>query len=85
MEKRVYWTYERPVGYFVDDEGNTKTLYYKEGVCHSSATLPTGIEAADLCEGSLVRFSDNGKVKSFDKTTGEWVLLCELSAGASSV
>lgn len=74
---QISWNYARLVGI---NPVTQEPIFYKEGTCDSSVTLPTGTEAANLGDGSLIRHSDNGQVKTYNRKTDDWVLLLTLGS-----
>lgn len=74
---QIFWNYSKVVG---NDPVSLAPIFYKEGTCDSSVTLPTGTSAADLADGSLIRHSDNGEVKTYNKKTDAWVLVLTLGS-----
>ena len=79
MENGITWNYSK----FIYVDGTTKKpVFYKEGTANSGTTLPTGTDAAQLADGSLVRFSggaDAGLVKTYCKESDSWSDLVKLS------
>lgn len=74
---QIYWNYATVVG---NDPETLAPIFYKEGTCDSSVTLPTGTAAVGLADGSLIRHSDNGEVKTYNKLSDAWVLVLTLGS-----
>lgn len=80
MDNGITWNYTKLV---YIDLNTGKPVFYKEGTADSGTTMPTGDAAAELADGSLVRFSggdDAGLVKTYCKARDSWSDLVKLSA-----
>lgn len=80
MDNGITWNYAK---FIYVDEITGKPVFYKEGTADSGTTMPTGDAAAELADGSLVRFSggdDAGLVKTYCKARDSWSDLITLSA-----
>ena len=80
MEK-IVWNYATMVG---NDPATLAPIFYKEGCCgDSTITLPTGTDAADLGEGTLVRFTagdKKNKVYTYSREADSWDVFVDFSA-----
>ena len=47
-------------------------VYHMVGYCNSSETKPTGDDAKDIADGSILTESDSGDVHFYDKTADAW-------------
>lgn len=48
-------------------------VYFKVGSGDSTDTKPTGDDADDICDGSIITESNTGKVFFFNAKTRDWV------------
>ncbi len=55
---------------YYDEEG--KPVYHKVGYCNSGETKPTGNDAKDIADGSILTESDTGDVYFYNGNAGSW-------------
>ncbi|MBQ7491181.1 MAG: hypothetical protein IJT76_01075 [Clostridia bacterium] len=62
----IFWHTERPAGF-----ADGKFLYYREGTCHEDDVKPTGADAADLAEASML-VESSGLVSFYNREDDKW-------------